>query len=159
MTSRPHRELIDWAERYCQLIEASSLEHPTWLDQIAAVLPRLHASIMSLNGTDLGVGHYLSPDLDVRFELYSHLRKLLGERDGYWLEFDGIGDSTLMTGSLADDLTDIYCELKHGLRVVTECPERALKGWRDGFECHWGQHLSDAQRHLSALAAEDRLRF
>jgi hypothetical protein len=112
---------------------------------------------MSLDALDLGEGAYLTPDLDARFELFSHLRDLLGERDGYWLEFDRVGDSAHMTGSLADDLTDIYCELKHGLRLVDSQPQRALKGWRDGFEDHWGRHLFDAQRHLSALAAQHRL--
>jgi hypothetical protein len=105
----------------------------------------------------LGEDDYLSPDLDARFELFSHLRELLGERDGYWLEFDRLGDSEHMTGSLADDLTDIYCELKHGLRLVDSHPNRALCGWRSGFQDHWGRHLFDAQRHLSALAARDRL--
>jgi hypothetical protein len=99
----------------------------------------------------------LTPDLDARFELFSHLRGLLGERDGYWMEFDRVGDAEVMTGSLADDLTDIYCELKHGLRLIDSDPRRALRGWREGFEDHWGQHLTDAQRHLSALAAQDRL--
>jgi hypothetical protein len=62
-----------------------------------------------------------------------------------------------MTGSLADDLTDIYCELKHGLNMFDAEPELAVKGWVNGFEFHWGQHLTDAQRHLSVLASEDRL--
>lgn len=41
-----------------------------------------------------------------------------------------------MTGSLADDLTDIYCELKHGLRMVDEDPRRSLNTWREGFTRH-----------------------
>lgn len=150
-------EMIGLAQRYCQLIDASGEDQPSWLGEVVEILPRLHAAVSSLDGYDLGEGEYLTPDLDARFELYSHLRELLGERDGYWLEFDRIGDSEPMTGSLADDLTDIYCELKHGLRLAEKQPERALVGWRDGFECHWGQHLVDAQRHLSALAAQDRL--
>jgi len=154
MMIRQFQDMIGLAERYCQLIDASSEEHPDWLDEVAELLPRLQAAIVSLGDVELDDGIYLSPDLDARFDLYSHLRRLLGERDGYWLEFDRLDGSDLMTGSLADDLTDIYCELKHGLRVVGEHPERALKGWRDGFECHWGQHLFDAQRHLSALASQ-----
>lgn len=159
MMSRQHQEMIGLAEHYCQLIDASSEEHPTWLHEVAEILPRLQVFVVSLDGVDLGDGHYLSPDLDARFELFSHLHELLGERDGYWQEFDSAGDSDLMTGSLADDLTDIYCELKHGLRVAGVYPERAIKGWRDGFECHWGQHLLDAQRHLSTLAAQHRLAY
>jgi hypothetical protein len=62
-----------------------------------------------------------------------------------------------MTGSLADDLTDIYCELKHGLRAFPAKPARTLETWFLGYDCHWGQHLVDAQRHLATLAAADRL--
>jgi hypothetical protein len=154
---RQFEEMMGLARRYCELIDSSGVEHPSWLGGVAELLPRLHAAVASLGGYELGEGAYLTPDLDARFELYSHLRELLGERDGYWLEFDRIGDEEPMTGSLADDLTDIYCELKHGLRLAEEHPEDAIVGWRDGFECHWGQHLFDAQRHLSALAAQDRL--
>jgi hypothetical protein len=149
--------MIDLARRYCELIDASDEEDPTWLSRVAELLPRLHAAVASLETLDLGDGASLTPDLDARFELFSHLRGLLGERDGYWMEFDRVGDAEVMTGSLADDLTDIYCELKHGLRLIDSDPRRALRGWREGFEDHWGQHLTDAQRHLSALAAQDRL--
>jgi len=88
---------------------------------------------------------------------YSHLVEILGDRDPYWLEFDRADDSQAMTGSLADDLTDIYCELKHGLRMVDEDPGRSLNTWREGFTRHWGQHLTDAERHLAALATQGRL--
>jgi hypothetical protein len=82
----------------------------------------------------------------------------LADRDGYFLEFDRHQDGVeAMTGSLADDLTDIYCELKHGLRAFDSNPGRALETWFLGYECHWGQHLVDAERHLANLAAADRL--
>jgi hypothetical protein len=156
MSLEPHI-IVGLARRYCRLIETSGDADPAWLAEVAALLPRLHAAVVSLDAVDLGEEHHLTPDLDARFELFSHLRDLLGERDGYWLEFDRLGDAEHMTGSLADDLTDIYCELKHGLRLVDSHQRGALRGWREGFEGHWGQHLFDAQRHLSALAAEDRL--
>jgi len=150
-------EMINLAQRYCALIDASGPEDSSWLRQVSEVLPRLQAAIVSLDGHRLVGDAYLTPDLDARFELYGHLRDLLGERDGYWLEYDSIDDAQPMTGSLADDLTDIYCELKHGLRLVDQQPERAVKGWLDGFELHWRQHLTDAQRHLSMLASQGRL--
>jgi hypothetical protein len=149
--------MIDLAQRYCVLIEASDRDDPGWLRRVSAMLPRLQAAVVSLGGCGFGTADYLTPDLDARFELYSHLRELLGDRDGYWLEFDRVDEDHPMTGSLADDLTDIYCELKHGLRMVHEDPESAVKGWREGYEVHWGQHLADAQRHLSTLASQGRL--
>jgi hypothetical protein len=150
-------EMIDLAQRYCDLIESSGEDNPAWLPQVADLLPRLHAAITSLQNDVFRGAADLTPDLDARFELYTHLRGLLGERDGYWLEFDRVDDHHAMTGSLADDLTDIYCELKHGLKSVDTDPDRAVRGWLNGFELHWGQHLTDAQRHLSLLAAQDRL--
>jgi hypothetical protein len=62
-----------------------------------------------------------------------------------------------MTGSLADDLTDIYCELKHGLRAFDSNTGPALETWVLGYEWHWAQHLADASRHLANLDAARRL--
>ena len=97
--------------------------------------------------------------MDARFELFSHLHELLGERDAYWMEFDAATDGQQMSGSLADDLTDIYCELKHGLGVaeMSSDPVPALRGWRSGYRVHWGKHLVDAERHLYELAARNQL--
>jgi len=155
--SRNAPEMINLAQRYCELIEASSAELASWLEDVAELLPRLHAAVTSLNGKSYVGDITLTPDLDARFELYTHLVELLGDRDSYWLEFDRIDDSVTMTGSLADDLTDIYCELKHGLRTVDANPEQSVHAWLQGFTIHWGQHLTDAERHLSALAYQGRL--
>lgn len=157
--SRNAPEMINLAQRYCGLIEASSAEFASWLEDVAELLPRLHAAVSSLNGKVYQGDVTLTPDLDARFELYTHLVVLLGDRDSYWLEFDRIDDSVTMTGSLADDLTDIYCELKHGLRTVDDDPELSVHAWLRGFALHWGQHLTDAERHLSALASQGRLQY
>lgn len=146
------------ARRYCDLIDASGRDRPQWLREVAAILPRLHAVMTGLYRSVPHAEHDHPVDLDARFELYSHLRELLADRDGYFMEFDCAQEGAdAMTGSLADDLTDIYCELKHGLRAFSENPDRVLETWSLGFECHWGQHLVDAQRQLANLAAANRL--
>jgi hypothetical protein len=150
-------EMVSLAQCYCALIEASGTENTSWLKEVAMLLPRLRAAMDSLDGRIYAGNMTLMPDLDTRFELYTHLVGLLGDRDSYWLEFDSREDLHAMTGSLADDLTDIYCELKHGLRTLAEDPEHSLQSWREGFARHWGQHLTDAERHLSALALQGRL--
>lgn len=151
---RQIEEVLTVARRYCDLIDASGRDRPHWLGEVAGILPRLHAAMTSLQYNAPHAEHDHPVDLDARFELYSHLRELLADRDGYFLEFDC---ADAMTGSLADDLTDIYCELKHGLRAFSADPGRALETWLLGYECHWGQHLIDAQRHLANLAAANRL--
>ena len=97
-------------------------------------------------------------DLDERFELYSHLRRVLGERDSYWLEFDAAPEEMHMSGSLADDLTDIYFDLRYGLDLLDEVwPQRAAQAWQSTYRLHWGQHLVDAERHLYALKVRNQL--
>ncbi len=150
-------DISELASRYCRLIETPCEGAAPWLAQVADLLPRLHAAVLSLGGVDGEDTESLAPDLDARFELFTHLRELLGELDGYWLEFDRMGEHRVMTGSLADDLTDIYCELKHSLRVKDLRPELVARAWYQGFATHWGQHLIDAERHLAALDAQGRL--
>lgn len=152
-------EMAGLAQRYCDLIEASTEKHRRrWLRDVASLLPRLQATISSVSAPVSGVSATSAVDLDARFELFWRLRRLLADRDGYWLEFDRASEGAEgMTGSLADDLTDIYCELKSGLALYSRSPELALRAWVCGFDRHWGRHLVDAERHLALLAAQGRL--
>jgi len=153
------RDIAQMARTYCEAIDGSAANDERWLAQVASLLPRLHAAVVSLSsGNGNGNGNHAPVvDLDARFELYTHLRELLGERDSYWMEFDVAEDGHSMSGSLADDLTDIYCELKHGLKLLDGAPDKAVDGWRQGFRLHWGQHLLDAERHLYALRVRNQL--
>ena len=154
------REIAALARSYCELVESADERDPTWLQEVATMLPRLQAAILALGSPPEELGGTLVADLDARFELFTYLHRLLGERDAYWLEFDGTFDKQCMSGSLADDLTDIYCELKHGLRLMEDeavGSEMALEGWRRGYKNHWGQHLLDAERHLYGLMARGEL--
>jgi hypothetical protein len=150
-------ELKAVARNYCELVESLSEGNTQWLQEIACLLPRLHAAVAALNLPDPDRRHHAVADLDARFELYTELRRLLGDRDSYWMEFDVAGDGQTMSGSLADDLTDIYCELKHGLRLLDAQPQKAVQEWHTGFHLHWGQHLLDAERHLYDLSARNQL--
>ncbi len=151
-------EMADLARLFCELIEETDTFEPNWLDTMATLLPRLHVAVESLDGVDNRTYVSDSTDLDARFEIFSGLRQLLGPNDSYWMEFDVAQDGQFMTGSLADDLTDIYCELKTGLSLLDKEPSLARDNWRNGYRFHWGQHLVDASRHLYELGARNRLR-
>lgn len=154
-----NHELARLARRYCELIETRPTSRGAWLTRIAELLPRLHAGVSSLRVVERRLLDRLEPvDLDARFELFGQLRDLLADRDAYWLEFDSAAEGmATMTGSLADDLTDIYCELKQGLTLFELDPDSAAAAWALGYEQHWGQHLVDAERHLAMLRAQSRL--
>lgn len=154
-------ELIDTARQYCRIIE-NNADQSDWLRPLVRILPRLHAGIVALH--DPG-GHSLPPELadfDDRFDLFSQLRAKLGELDMYWLEYDEPGemasDVDHRSGSLADDLTDIYFELKRGLNMLDAAGmDEVAHLWDVGFKQHWGQHLVDAERHLYSLRVNNRL--
>jgi len=158
----PHINFVETAQVYCDLIDHLDSGDTIWLEQLAKLLPRLHTAVADLDQSKGDAGPYSSEqNLDDRFELYSRLHMLLGERDPYWLEFDMSSDSQMMTGSLADDLTDIFCELKVGLDMLDDHPEqthKALNRFHSSYKAHWGQHLMDAQRHLYELDARNQLR-
>ena len=151
-------ELFAIARRYCTVIESLDDENRQLLVQLNEILPRLHAAMTAVPLQDEGA-YDPNVDLDQRFELFSRLRRLLGDLDGYWMEYDVTPDRQEMSGSLADDLTDIYCELKNGLKLLNgdDGTGPTLGHWRTGFCKHWGQHVVDAERHLYTLTARDRL--
>ncbi|MGW8310057.1 MAG: DUF5063 domain-containing protein [Thiogranum sp.] len=154
-------DLVNAARDYCSLIDFNA-RHADWLSLLSRLLPRLHASVVTVQdpgGTDV-VPEYA--DLDDRFDLFSELRERLGKRDVYWLEFDRPedvhGGDEHRTGSLADDLTDIYFELKRGLCLLEKAgPDAVAHFWGVGFRQHWGQHLVDAERHLYRLTINNQL--
>jgi hypothetical protein len=150
-------EMVEVARAFCDLIEGVEGVDREWLSRMSYLLPRLHLAVASLGNAEKEPSHLAAPDLDARFELFTKLRQVLGTRDEYWMEFDVAQDGQFMSGSLADDLTDIYCELKNGLELMDDEPGQALDSWRCSYRMHWGQHLVDAVRHLYELDARNQL--
>jgi hypothetical protein len=152
-------ELLSLARRYCELVESLEAGDRGALSELNELLPRLHAAMTAIGHWQEDPSEETGVDLDQRFELFSRLHRLLGDLDGYWMEYDVTPDRQEMSGSLADDLTDIYCELKNGLARLQREDDtgRTIGRWRTGFCRNWGQHVVDAERHLYALSARDRL--
>jgi hypothetical protein len=147
------------AQEYCDLIEIVGDDQQGWLSRVASILPQLHAAIAAILALDKKGGSPAEADLELRFSLFSKLHRLLGEKDAYWMEYD-LGHEECKSGSLADDLTDIYCELKQGLQLLdagNADHESVLLSWREGYRIHWGKHLLDAERHLYELSSRGSL--
>ncbi len=148
-------ELVAVARQYCSLIDRIPAQGgDDWLLPLCGLLPRLHAAVAALQDTGGRDIPLELSDLDSRFDLFSRLHRELGRRDSYWLEFD----QHSMSGSLADDLTDIYFELRRGLQLLDALDaDDVAHLWQAGYRQHWGQHLVDAERHLYSLKINDRL--
>ena len=70
----------------------------------------------------------------------------LGDFDFYSVVFDPYErDSAPVTGSLADDLADIYRDLQAGFAELRAGrASNALREWKFGFDHHWGRHAAEA---------------
>ena len=155
------RELVDTARQYCALIDHVPLKKD-WLQPLAMLLPRLHAAVATLHEYGRGTTPPENADFDDRFQMFTELRMQLGDKDLYWLEFDDPGEPVTQgehrTGSLADDLTDIYFDLKRGLDMLESTgADEVAELWESGYRAHWGQHLVDAERHLYSLRVNNQL--
>ncbi len=87
-------------------------------------------------------------------ELYSLLKEKLGDWNLYSQVFDPTKDREAIDGSLADDIADIYRDLKEGLVLHHSDlapPDDILWEWRFGFYSHWGRHAMDALRTIHSL--------
>jgi hypothetical protein len=158
-------EVVAVAREYCRSVEqlqSCANNSAECLRPVTSVLPHLHAAMEALGEPPSEAPLICSEEYEVRFDLFAQLKDRLGERDAYWLEFDQGPEAHEMTGSLADDLTDIYFGLKGGLDLLARNPqnlERAVREWHWSYWVHWGQHLMDAQRHLYDLRRRKELPF
>ncbi len=144
------------AGNYCALIEGmgkvrSSAET---LDLMSDALGDIHRKVMELGAQEpQRTPDYEHGNFDARFELFLRLKGRMGELDRYPMEFSESDSEDGPLGSLADDFTDIYFDLKDGLAALQQNPDdlqTPVKGWLETFRLHWGQHLFDAVFALNA---------
>jgi len=130
----------------------------TFVVELSEVLPELYAAAWKLPQTQVTSDELISDTygIDEHMRLFNALREKLGDWDVYCCVFDPMTDKEAITCNLADDLADIY-------RDVRQCSEGIAAGaalsdviWemRVGFETHWGRHLTNAL----AVVHELRLR-
>ena len=76
----------------------------------------------------------------------------------YFDVFNPLTEEDPVVNNLADDLADIYRDLKAGLSLYERAkPIDAAWEWRVGFLSHWGQHLVGAQRAIHEFLADEDL--
>lgn len=153
------------AERYCALLESVPADGNGWTEQVLEALACLYAAAHSL--PELGLSDSASdmPDsLDVTREEWKSVHALakgvLGTQEMYWAYFDpsepAETDEKAVVHSLADDLADIYRDVKPGLRAWQTGDDVMLRtivfGWKTPlFGSHWGVHAVSAMRALHPI--------
>ncbi|WP_100488345.1 DUF5063 domain-containing protein [Sporolactobacillus pectinivorans] len=76
--------------------------------------------------------------------------------DTYWEVFNPYQPDEPIQGSLTDDISDIYHDLKEGISLYEQKKyKEAVWHWKFNFEMHWGAHAIDAMRALHYLINRD----
>jgi hypothetical protein len=151
------------AARYCSVVDSSaSLDRATLLVQIYGILPQLiHEAIALPDVAPSDQGDERVVELRITQKewqrLYDSLKEKLGDWNLYCSIFDPTKDSEAVRGSLADDIADIYRDIKEGL--ACDSPGLSLQNdiiweWRLGYYSHWGQHAMEALRTIHSLLGE-----
>lgn len=142
------------AREFCSIIDsAPGKTRSDFLVEIYEILPKLIAGAiglpaLSLEDSDesdnagLGIRAELSQE-----RLHKALTQKLGDWSTYRLVFDPTKDADAIYGSLADDLADIYRELKEGLSSLGNEGgdfREITWHWRFSYYSHWGWHAVHA---------------
>jgi hypothetical protein len=157
--TKPIIEFIDVATRFCMLIENRDEKTGIKLLQEAfIILPQLCLSGMRLPDIKRFFDYKETRMSQEQWnELYKSLERKFAKYDGYNEMFDpyDIEDQEPTYGTLSDDLSDIYRDIKPGLQgweKVTSTERLAIIWhWQWGFENHWGDHATSVFRALYSL--------
>lgn len=114
----------------------------------AILLPRIYAAGLTL--PDLG-HEGEDEELEVTCPLAA-LTTLLGAHDSYQMVYDPTRDFETVTGSIADDLTDIYLDLVRPLLTYDAGHVAdAVWQWKFNVRGHCGEHIVNVMRPLHFL--------
>lgn len=157
------RRLAVVAAEYCTFIDGfnwrdfGAEQRVHWLIRLEKLLPRLHVAVIALADPVETAKNYRLHNDDQRCELFLRLNTLLQSDHNLWAayEADGVRQHSRqeLCERMADNLTDIYFDLKKGLELVRENPAQAASEWQRSFYAHWGKHLLDAECWLHAVDA------
>jgi hypothetical protein len=157
---------VSVAQRYCVLLEHPIRDRDAWLADVLGTLATLYAAAPVLR--EMAVPeHAEAKHIPEEFRLtndewtslYAHLKNTLGENALYAAHFNPVsaaaGDE-IGQGDLADDLADIYRDIKPGLVAWNTGDDAFLEDvmhqWLEqGLVHHWGRHAVNAMRALHWL--------
>ena len=137
---------VDAARRFNALLDdPEALGRDAFIREVQPRLADVYAAALSLSGGDPAEDSE-TPTFMTRDEwwsLFQRLQRQLGEYD------------SVVDGSPADDLADIYLDLGRGLVLYDSGnPAEAVWHWRSAFDSHWGRHAAQAIFALQVLRSE-----
>jgi hypothetical protein len=142
---------------------ASTLEPDAFLIQAGLCLAELYCAalyvpVVEPESEDLHLmGRTVEEHFAERKKRCSSLEEKLGARDTYWVIFDSTKQEEPVQGSLANDITDIYLDLKRDLQFKDKGIARADRIFQIylSFREHWARHAIHALSTIHDLRLND----
>lgn len=160
------KSFADLARAYCKLLENQEpIEASIFARECLILLLRLYEGAMLL--PDIEASEEAPPRIDHETwkVMFDAIAARMPGRDFYWTVFEPVelDPPNPVVGSLADDIADIWGDLKPGLVLIDtggpNCRSAAVWDWRFGFNSHWGRHAVEAITVLHALCVDDSSRI
>lgn len=161
------KNFVDIATNYCQLIDNhQNLDRLFFLDELNKILPMLYYRSLFLPSSDLDES---VEEKKLESNQYSKLMQSLKIQLEDWIYYfdvfnpNDLQETKSIRSNLADDLADIYLDLKLGLNYwiqgTTEQQFTAIWHWRFCFWAHTGQHITGAIRSIFWRLSENDNKF
>lgn len=151
-------EFGEVAARYCSLIESTDKQdwdsfRLTTISLLAELIYKAH-QLPDVEGTGANGRSITQAEWKEVFDNVSTNLKFTY----YWtaLSPTDLEDDSLGCGDLADDLADIWRDLKEGLLILENNPTAsrdAIWQWRFGLSAHWGDHAAQALSCLQSAGS------
>jgi hypothetical protein len=158
------QRFVNSANHFCELLEVQSINSDRWVEQILKALSELYSSAHHLPDNEISDGTLDEESYDVNNNewkvIFDRVASIFGEQRYYWEYFDPSepidANNEPVVGDLADDLADIYRDIKPGLCawdvVNDELLADVVFDWKyPNFGSHWGDHALSAMRVLHPL--------
>jgi hypothetical protein len=86
-------------------------------------------------------------------KLFQSIKEKIGPLDVYWTVFDSTEKEAPVQGSLAQDISEIYYDLRQDFQLEEKTipPADFLWSLRESFREHWGRHAIEALKAIQAL--------
>ena len=149
-------QYLQLLEEYFEIIEnCSSIPKDGLLRKCAYLIPMIYATAQKIPAPREIRETEIEIDRQSIITPMGDLLELLGDDAFYDEIFDPTRDEELVKGCIADDLTDIYTDLKEGylkwLIGTDESQDEALWDWTFSLDHHMGDHMVDVLRPLQRL--------
>lgn len=145
------------AEEYGSLIDTvEAVGEDDLLRRLSRLLPALLLAAEDLPEVEPGTEE-VAPTTDHKSwaERFEAVGAVLGDKVDYWTTSDviGNGEPEALCLTLADDLADIWSDLRQPLLLLESGGELSDAAWEWRFHAsiHWGSHAVEALRVVHAL--------